>query len=143
MFSILRTLIDRFKALFMTHALSELEADLAAIGAECKAKLMRCAEQFENDGLKGVAQQLRRQAEALTWEKPLVSVQAIIAHLRAEPLEAVTAIDTTPRQAATDVVAPPSNDQPSRRKKKSLTRFKHALVRHVRAVYRPWNRCNR
>ena len=119
MFSIIRTLIDRFKALFMTHALLELEADLITIGAECKAQLLRCAEQFEKDGLKGVAQQIRRQAEALAWEKPLVSVQAIIAHLRSEPLETTTAIDSAPHQTATDAAPAPSNYQSSPRKKKT------------------------
>jgi hypothetical protein len=119
MLAIIRTLIDRFKALFMTHALLELEADLIAIGAECKAQLLRCAEQFEKDGLKGVAQQIRRQAEALAWEKPLVSVQAIIAHLRAEPLESATAIDTTPRPPVTEVVSAPTSEQSSARKKKA------------------------
>jgi hypothetical protein len=119
MLSIFRTLIDRFKALFMTHALLELEADLVALGAECKAQLLRCAEQFEKEGLKGVAQEIRRQAEALAWEKPLVGVQAIIAHLRAEPLEMAAAIETAPRPRSTEAQPAPTNDPLARQKKKT------------------------
>ena len=64
MFSIVRVLIDRFKVLFVTHAVFELETDLIAIRGERKAELLRRADGYEAEGLKNVAQELRHQADA-------------------------------------------------------------------------------
>jgi hypothetical protein len=83
MFSIARSLIDRFKSLFITHAALELEAELIAAAAERKAALLRRAEQYEKEGLPAVAEDVRRQAERLMVDKPLSSTLEIIAHLQA------------------------------------------------------------
>src|SRR5262249_6261545 len=80
--SIVRSLIDRFRTLFVTHAALELEAELIADFAERKADLLRRAEQYEKEGLTTVATELRRCAEALTPDRPLSSVLAAVAHLR-------------------------------------------------------------
>jgi hypothetical protein len=108
MFSIIRALIDRFKVLFVTHAVLELEAELIAINGERKAELLRHADIYEAEGLQSVAQEIRQQAETLAPGQPLGSVVATLAHLQADHAEPAKLVDaaapTLP--AAPDSVAP-------------------------------------
>jgi hypothetical protein len=84
MFSIVTALIARLKALFVTHAVLEIEAELIASCAERKAELLRQAKRYEQEGLQGIAQNLRRQADELSAQKPLGSVLPAIAHVQAD-----------------------------------------------------------
>ena len=84
MFSIIRALIQRFKAMFVVQAVLELEAELAASWAERRAELYRLANQYDEQGLHTVAQDLREQADSLSPEQPLASVLATVAHLEAD-----------------------------------------------------------
>jgi hypothetical protein len=114
MFSIVRSVIDRIKALFVTHAVLELEAELIAACAERKAELLRRANQYEQEGLPVVAQQLRQQVETLSPDKPLGSVLAAIAHLQADL--AVTTIPAEPTLKPAPSSAP-EGSLPGARKK--------------------------
>jgi hypothetical protein len=87
MVSIVKAIIARVKALFVTHAVLELEAELIASCAERKAELLRQANRYEEEGLQGIAQHLRQQADQLSAQKPLGSVLAAIAHVQADQSE--------------------------------------------------------
>jgi hypothetical protein len=93
MFSIIRALIDRFKVLFVIHAVLELEAELIAINGERKAELLRHADIYEAEGLQSVAQEIRQQAETLSPGQPLGSVVATVAHLQANPAQPAQLVD--------------------------------------------------
>jgi len=81
MFALFRALTERVKALFLTTAALDLEADLLARDAERKAELLRHADRYDAEGLDGIAQQLRRQAENLSLQRPLASVLPAVEHL--------------------------------------------------------------
>jgi len=85
MFSLFHALADRLKALFVTHAALDFEAQFLASQAERKAELLRRAAEYEREGLEGVAHDLRAQAESLSVLKPLANVLPAISHLQAEP----------------------------------------------------------
>lgn len=80
---IFRALADRLKALFVADVAADFEAQLLARDAERKADLLRQAQKFDDEGLKGVAQHLRQQTQALGVERPLASVLPAIEHLQA------------------------------------------------------------
>lgn len=84
MFTIVRAILDRVKVLFISSAALELEAELAAQVAERRAELLRQAMRYEAEGLHGVAQYLRRQADELSVQRPLAGVLPTIAHLEAK-----------------------------------------------------------
>jgi hypothetical protein len=84
MFSVIRALIARFKAMFVIQAVLELEAELAASCAERRAELFRLADDYDQQGLRITAQDLRQQAESLSAQQPLASVLAAVAHLDAD-----------------------------------------------------------
>jgi len=92
MFSIVRALMDRFKLLFMTQTVLELQADVIVACADRKADLFRRAERFEEEGLPDIAAYLRQQAEALSTEKPLASVLAVAEHLQSEAPKSPTPV---------------------------------------------------
>ncbi len=79
---IFRVLADRLKALFIADVASDFEAQLLARDAERKAQLLRQAQKYDDEGLKGVAQHLRQQTQALGVERPLASVLPAIEHLQ-------------------------------------------------------------
>jgi hypothetical protein len=117
MFSIVPNLISRLKALLLTFVVAELEADLIAAAAERKAELLRQANQFEQDNLPSVAEQLRRQTESIAPDKPLASVAATIADLQTD--------QALSKPADANATLPPSASQateslpPSSKKKKA------------------------
>ncbi len=74
MFHLFRAVLDRLKALLVTSAALELEADALARHAQRKAELLRLAEQYESEKLHAVAQELRQHAENLDLQQPLSGV---------------------------------------------------------------------
>ena len=82
MFALFRPLIERVKTLFAVSAAQELEADLLLRDAERRAELLRQAERYEEEGLHGIAQHLRQQAEQVSVQRPLVGVLPALAHLQ-------------------------------------------------------------
>jgi hypothetical protein len=87
MFNLFRAFIDRVKALFAISAAQELESEFLARDAERRAELLRQAERYDAEGLHGIAQHLRQQAETHTVQQPLASVLPAIAHLQASAPE--------------------------------------------------------
>jgi hypothetical protein len=71
---IFRALADRIKALFVTDVAADFEAQLLARDAERKAALLRQAQAYEDEGLKGIAQEMRQRTESLGTQKPMASV---------------------------------------------------------------------
>ena len=78
-----RSLTDRLKAMFVADVATDFEAQLLARDAERKAELLRQAQKYEDEGLKGVAQQMRQQTESLGTARPLASVLPAIEHWHA------------------------------------------------------------
>lgn len=114
MFNLFRAVVDRVKAVFATAAALELEADLLARDAECRAELLRLAARYEAEGLPTVADRLRRQAEATSAEAPAASVLPALDHLRggAVPTDPAPALHSPapPEPAANgDRLPAPSN----------------------------------
>jgi hypothetical protein len=79
--SFFRALTERFKALFATSAALELESEFLARDAERRAELLRQADRYDAEGLGGIAQHLRRQAETLSLQRPTASVLPAIDHI--------------------------------------------------------------
>src|SRR4051812_44997674 len=109
MLSLFRVLTDRVKALFVTAAALELEAEFVARAAGCRARPLRQAPGYDAEGLRGIAQHLRQQAEAAAVERPLAGVLPAVAHLQADLAgAAATAAPPTPAASAL-----PSLDAPA------------------------------
>jgi hypothetical protein len=141
MFSIIRALIDRFKVLFVTHAVLELEAELIAIHGERKAELLRHADSYEAEGLQSLAQEMRRQAETLAPAQPLGSVVATVAHLQASPAQSAQLSDAaTTALPVTHDSAADAAPLASKKKKDGevMADVSHALARHLRVVLLPF-----
>lgn len=85
MLTLFRALVERVKALFITTAALDLEADFVALHAERKADLLRQAARYEEEGLHGIADHLRRQAEEIDVQRPLAGVLPAVAHLQDTP----------------------------------------------------------
>ena len=84
MFALFRSLTERVKALFISTAALDFEADFIARQAERKADLLRRAAEYEREGLHPVAKELRQQAEALSIQRPLASILPSVEHLQAD-----------------------------------------------------------
>jgi hypothetical protein len=78
-----RTIADRLKAMFVADVATDFEAQFLACDAERKAELLRQAQRYDDEGLKGVAQDLRQQTESLGTQRPLASVLPAIEHWQA------------------------------------------------------------
>ena len=74
MLSIFGAVVERLKALFVTSVALELESEFVARDAERRAELLRQADHYDAEGLRGIARNLRQQADALSVERPLASV---------------------------------------------------------------------
>jgi hypothetical protein len=85
MFSLFRALIERLKALFVTDAAMEFEAELLTRDAERRAELHRQADRYDAEGLHGIADRLRKQAEGLNLDRPLASVLPSLEHWQGTP----------------------------------------------------------
>jgi hypothetical protein len=66
--------------MFVADVATDFEAQLLARDAERKAELLRQAQKYDDEGLKGVAQGLRQQTESLGTQRPLASVLPAIEH---------------------------------------------------------------
>ena len=86
MMALLRAVIERVKALFLATAALDLEADFVARHAERQAELLRQADRYAAEGLHGIAEHLRRRAEALDLQQPLAGVLPAIEHLHDTPV---------------------------------------------------------
>lgn len=82
MIALFRAVIERVKALFITTAALDLEAEFVARHAERQAELLRQADRYAEEGLHGIADHLRRRAEALDLQQPLASVLPAVEHLQ-------------------------------------------------------------
>ena len=82
MFQIFRALAERVKALFVTDAALDFEAEFLCRDAERKAELLRQATRYDEEGLHGIAGHIRQQAELLSLERPLASVLPSVTHLQ-------------------------------------------------------------
>jgi hypothetical protein len=141
MFSIIRALIDRFKVLFVTHAVLELEAELIAINGERKAELLRHADIYEAEGLQSIAQEIRQQVETLAPGQPLGSVVATLAHLQADHAKPAKLVDAAaPTLPATPDSAADTTPLAAKKKKDGevMADVSHALARHLRIVLTPF-----
>ncbi len=78
MLAFFRALLDRLKALLLTDASLDLQAQAVVRAAERKADLLRRAAAYENEGLASVAADLRGQAEALDLSRPLALVAPLL-----------------------------------------------------------------
>ena len=141
MFSIFPDLIARLKALVLMFIVADLEADLIAAAAERKAELLRQANQYEHDDLPGIAEQVRKQTEALATDKPLASVTAAIAHLQEDSDTSANA--TVPLPTGPQPESPAAESPRPTAKKKNMTDLSRALARHVRTVFGPLRRRGR
>jgi hypothetical protein len=108
MIALFRPLIERVKALFAVSAAQELEADLLLRDAERRAELLRQAERYEEEGLHGIAQHLRQQAEQVSVQRPLAAVLPALAHLQT----GLADTPDTPELPAPDNGALPGLDAP-------------------------------
>ncbi len=84
MFGLFKAFVDRVRALFMTDAALDLEAQILTRAAERKADLLRRAAAFEGEGLTLVASELRQQAVAIDLARPLAIVLPAVEHLATE-----------------------------------------------------------
>ena len=84
MFAIFGAVSERLRAFFVADVAQEFEAHLLSREAERRAELLRQAARYDGEGLHGIAQHLRRQAELLDVQAPLASVLPAIAHLQAD-----------------------------------------------------------
>lgn len=85
MFALFRALTHRLKALFLTAVGLDFEAQLLTHDAERRAELLRQAQRYEDEGLRGLAEHLRQRAESISLERPLASVLPAVAHLQTAP----------------------------------------------------------
>jgi hypothetical protein len=81
MLALFQSIVDRIKAMFAADAALDLEAQFVSRQADRKADLLRKAAEFEREGLKGVAQDLRLQAESLSIQRPLDAILPAAAEL--------------------------------------------------------------
>jgi hypothetical protein len=109
MFALFRQLVERVKVLFAVSAAQELEADLLLRDAERRAELLRQAERYDAEGLHGIAQHLRQQAEQVSVQRPLAGVLPALAHLQTGLADA----PDTPELPAPSNATLPGLDAPS------------------------------
>jgi len=124
---IFKALTDRLKAMFVTDVAADLEAQFLARDAERKAALLRQAQLYEDEGLKGVAQEMRQQTETLGTQRPMASVLPAIEYFHSTEKglfleDDQPAVALLPAPASTSpsspVVASPSSVPPNVNKKK-------------------------
>jgi hypothetical protein len=81
MIRLFQSVINRVKAMFTLDAMLDLEQQFLTRQAERRADLIREADRYQREGLTAVADDLRRQAVALSEQRPL---QAVLPFLDAE-----------------------------------------------------------
>jgi hypothetical protein len=103
-----KTLTDRLKALFVADVASDFEAQFLARNTERKAALLRQAQQYEDEGLKCVAQEMRQRTERLDTQKPMASVLPAIEFFHATEKDLFLE-DDQPAVAMLPAPPPPSS----------------------------------
>jgi len=79
--TLFRVVTDRVKAMFVTNAAMEFEAEFVARDAERRAELLRQADRYDAEGLTSVASRLRQQSESLNTNQPLANILPSAMHL--------------------------------------------------------------
>lgn len=74
MLNLFRTLSRRLYALFATHIALDFEQQLLLQQSDRKADLLQKAQDLDERGLTELAEELRKQTESLSLERPLSSV---------------------------------------------------------------------
>jgi hypothetical protein len=118
MLSLFRALTERVKALFITTAALDFEAALLARDAERKAELLRQADRYDDEGMHGIAQRLRYDAEGLSLQRPLVSVLAPVDHLLGKDDGRTPLLPAPPSDESPDVVPMPSTRTNPKKKRR-------------------------
>ena len=85
---LLKKAAERLKTLLITDAALDLEAAFLARQADRRADLLEAAEEYEEQGLQHLAEDLRRQAAELSIERPLASVLPALGDLTGNVAEA-------------------------------------------------------
>lgn len=81
MFTLFRAVADRVKAMFLADAALDLEAEFVARNADRKAHLLQQADTYEEQGLHGVARELRQHADGISLKEPLAGILPAVNHL--------------------------------------------------------------
>ena len=100
---IFRKITDRIKTLLIADAALGLEANFLASHADRKAELLHKAQEYEEQGLEDLAEELRSQVLNLSVEKPLSSVLPVISHLNGETAATDLAKLESPADARNDL----------------------------------------
>ncbi len=122
---IFKKIIERLQSLLITDAALGLEAEFLVRQADRKAELLQKAQDFEEQGLEDVADELRRQALGLSIETPVSSMLPGIAELNGEPNESETSkleAAPNPTQAISTANGAKTNTKKSRKKVNTKTR---------------------
>ena len=108
MVRLLRALFARIKAMFVADAALEIQAEIAARGAERKADLYRLAARYDEEGLASVAHDLRRQAEALDLSQAIMGdvVPAVDVLVNDDPRPPMAAVATNGSPTAAALAEP-------------------------------------
>ena len=114
MIELFRALAGRVKSLFAADAALEFEAEFLARAAEHKAELLRQAERYDKEGLRGIALHLRRQADELSDQRPLAGVLPALNHLTG--LDAVVSVPSAVEKSAA-APAPPTLTSPKKKRR--------------------------
>ena len=123
MIKLLNALVARIKAMFAANAALEIQADFAVRSAERKAGLLRLAAKYDEEGLTGVADDLRQQADGLhlqqTYGDVVPSINELI-HEEAMPAISIASSKDAPKPAAITATAKPPSPT-LHRKREELT----------------------
>ena len=85
---LLKKAVERLKTLLVADAALDLEAEFLTRHADRKVNLLRKAHDYEEQGLRELADELRDQASELSVERPLSSILPGLGHLNGETMEA-------------------------------------------------------
>jgi hypothetical protein len=116
MLKLLQAFIARIKALLTLAASWALEADVLLCHAEIKAELLRQAQRYEDEGLEGLANELRQHAEELGLQRPLSGLP-VADFLATSAAQAPSATAETPGEVVAPAALPgAASDQNAPRK---------------------------
>lgn len=107
MIRLFQSIIDRVKAMFTLDAVLDLEQQFIQRQAERKAQILRQADHYRNQGMIGIANDLRRQAEELSERQPLQIVAPFLGRdFSPKPRQRTKALaDDRPKASDTKLLA--------------------------------------
>jgi len=79
-----RVISDRLKSMFIADAVLDLESQFIVRQAERKVEMLMLADRYEQEGRTELAEELRRDVDNLSAEKPLSSIKPAIEHWKSE-----------------------------------------------------------